>query len=311
MLKYGGPGQWNESTKSYNGNPVGDYSTSDPNTYNSEKYNSVNNTGQYMKTSGAVISGAGQVYGTYKNPSSTIENKYDSTGNAVSGVAGAINPYVGMAIGLGHEIGKPIRNKLEETNDDGSYKNKLNVEMGALASITDGATSAGTFAGNGIWTPDQYANKTEQENMDKVKQQKQADLQNQQSQSDYNNMMNFYKSQQVNQVKYGGSIHINPENKGKFNATKERTGKSTEELTHSSNPLTRKRAIFAQNASKWKHEFGGNLDNQGTEYKGGFEHEDKDIKNVNQGIPIGNKNVVEKGEFRFKDYVFSDKLFIK
>lgn len=43
----------------------------------------------------------------------------------------------------------------------------------------------------------------------------------------------------------GGSIHINPANRGKFNATKARTGKTTEELTHSKNPLTRKRAIFA------------------------------------------------------------------
>lgn len=48
-------------------------------------------------------------------------------------------------------------------------------------------------------------------------------------------------------------IHINPANRGKFNATKERTGKSTDELAHSKNPLTRKRAIFAQNARKWKH----------------------------------------------------------
>ena len=46
-------------------------------------------------------------------------------------------------------------------------------------------------------------------------------------------------------------IEINPKNNGKFNATKERTGKSTEELTHSKNPLTRKRAIFAKNAKKW------------------------------------------------------------
>jgi len=58
-------------------------------------------------------------------------------------------------------------------------------------------------------------------------------------------------------AKYGG-IHIKPENKGKFNATKQRTGKSTEELTHSSDPVTRKRAIFAQNAAKWHHkEYGG------------------------------------------------------
>lgn len=55
----------------------------------------------------------------------------------------------------------------------------------------------------------------------------------------------------------GSGIHIKKENKGKFTETKKRTGKSTEELTHSKNPLTRKRAIFAQNAKKWKHEDGG------------------------------------------------------
>lgn len=58
------------------------------------------------------------------------------------------------------------------------------------------------------------------------------------------------QSQPQLQEKKSG-IHINPENKGKFTATKKRTGKSTEELTHSKNPLTRKRAIFAQNAKKW------------------------------------------------------------
>lgn len=50
-----------------------------------------------------------------------------------------------------------------------------------------------------------------------------------------------------------GGIHIKKKNRGKFNALKKRTGKSTEELTHSKNPLTRKRAIFAQNAAKWNH----------------------------------------------------------
>lgn len=61
--------------------------------------------------------------------------------------------------------------------------------------------------------------------------------------------------------KNGGkmSIHIKPENRGKFNATKKRTGKTTEELTHSKNPLTRKRAVFALNSKKWKHANGGEL----------------------------------------------------
>lgn len=61
------------------------------------------------------------------------------------------------------------------------------------------------------------------------------------------------------QYKSGGTIHIKPENRGKFTATKKATGKTTEELTHSKNPLTRKRAIFAQNARKWHHEDGGML----------------------------------------------------
>lgn len=61
----------------------------------------------------------------------------------------------------------------------------------------------------------------------------------------------------IDGMKHGG-IHINPANKGKFNATKKATGKTTEELTHSSNSVTRKRAVFAQNAKHFKHEYGGN-----------------------------------------------------
>ena len=63
-------------------------------------------------------------------------------------------------------------------------------------------------------------------------------------------ILNQCQPQQI-QEKSKSGIEINPENKGKFTATKKRTGKSTEELTHSKNPLTRKRAIFAQNAKKW------------------------------------------------------------
>lgn len=56
-----------------------------------------------------------------------------------------------------------------------------------------------------------------------------------------------------NKNKKKNKIEIKPENKGKFNATKKRTGKSTEELTHSKNPLTRKRAMFAKMAKRnWK-----------------------------------------------------------
>lgn len=53
-------------------------------------------------------------------------------------------------------------------------------------------------------------------------------------------------------LKYGG-ININPNNIGKFTATMKRTGKTAEELSHSKNPLTRKRAVFTINARKWNH----------------------------------------------------------
>lgn len=63
---------------------------------------------------------------------------------------------------------------------------------------------------------------------------------------DYTGIMPVYP---IPLYKYGG-IHIKKKNRGKFNALKKRTGKTTEELTHSKNPLTRKRAIFAQNFSR-------------------------------------------------------------
>lgn len=62
----------------------------------------------------------------------------------------------------------------------------------------------------------------------------------------------YNRGRRVAMFRNGGAIRINPANRGKFNATKRRTGKSTEELTHSKNPVTRKRAIFAQNAKKWR-----------------------------------------------------------
>ena len=67
--------------------------------------------------------------------------------------------------------------------------------------------------------------------------------------NDHKNIMAKSWQGSVDEEKSG--IHIKEKNKGKFNATKARTGKSTEELTHSKNPVTRKRAQFALNASKW------------------------------------------------------------
>lgn len=61
--------------------------------------------------------------------------------------------------------------------------------------------------------------------------------------------------------KKGGSIHIKKKNRGKF--TEYCRGKVTEECIrkgkNSPNPLTRKRATFAEASRTWKHENGGIL----------------------------------------------------
>ena len=114
----------------------------------------------------------------------------------------------------------------------------------------------------------------------------------------------------------GGGIHIKPENRGKFTETKRRTGKTTEELTHSKNPLTRKRAIFAQNARKWHHAFGGDLMTHGANFDTGITlvgnggtHEENPLEGVPMGMDSeGVPNLVEEGEVIFNDYVFSKRL---
>lgn len=121
---------------------------------------------------------------------------------------------------------------------------------------------------------------------------------------------------EANHMASGGSIHIKPENRGKFTATKKRTGKTTEELTHSKNPLTRKRAIFAQNARKWKHAFGGELMTHGADFTNGMtiignggSHEENPFEGVPMGVDNeGTPNLVEEGETIFNDYVFSKRL---
>lgn len=57
----------------------------------------------------------------------------------------------------------------------------------------------------------------------------------------------------------GGSIHIKPENRGKFTALKERTGHSTSWFIKNGTPAQKKMAVFANNARKWKHDEGGDV----------------------------------------------------
>lgn len=65
--------------------------------------------------------------------------------------------------------------------------------------------------------------------------------------------------------KEGSGIHIKKENRGKFTASAKRAGQGVQEHARSvlnnpnATPLQKKRANFARNAAKWKHEDGGIL----------------------------------------------------
>ena len=57
----------------------------------------------------------------------------------------------------------------------------------------------------------------------------------------------------------GGSIHIKPENRGKFTALKKRTGHPASWFKAHGTPAQKKMATFALNSRHWKHQDGGHL----------------------------------------------------
>ena len=113
-----------------------------------------------------------------------------------------------------------------------------------------------------------------------------------------------------------GGIFIKPENRGKFTALKERTGKSSTWYKEHGTPAQKKMAIFALNAAKWKHADGGELHTHGGDFTNGLtyidnggSHEANPFEGVQIGIdPQGVPNLVEEGEVIFNDYVFSNRL---
>lgn len=125
--------------------------------------------------------------------------------------------------------------------------------------------------------------------------------------------------QAANIAKDGGGIHIKKKNKGKF--TEYCGGKVTEACIrkgkNSSNPTTRKRATFAQNARNW-NAFGGWLNTQGGDFTNGVtfideggSHEENPYQGIQIGVdPEGAPNLVEQGEVVYDDYVFSDRMEI-
>ena len=127
----------------------------------------------------------------------------------------------------------------------------------------------------------------------------------------------------MNEYKDGGSIHIKKKNKGKFTESAKRAGMGVQEYARHVlankerySPTLVKRANFARNATKFKHDLGGFLFNHGAEWNNGVSTIDTGgthSENPYGGIPMGmapdnQPNLVEQGEVIYKDYVFSNRL---
>lgn len=146
-------------------------------------------------------------------------------------------------------------------------------------------------------------------------------------------MPNSFELPELTTFAKGGKIHIKKANRGKF--TEYCGGKVTSECIargkKSSSPAVRKRATFAANARKWKHANGGylydeggnlytsipNIGQHGGDFSNGVTiignggtHEENPMEGVPMGIaPDGTPNLVEQGEVKFNNYVFSNRLF--
>ena len=146
-------------------------------------------------------------------------------------------------------------------------------------------------------------------------------------------MPNSFETPELAVFAKGGKIHIKKANRGKF--TDYCGGKVTSECIargkRSKSAAVRKRATFAANARKWHHAFGGYLYDEGGnlytsvpnigQHGGNFSngvtiignggtHEENPMEGVPMGIaPDGTPNLVEQGEVKFNNYVFSNRLF--
>lgn len=146
-------------------------------------------------------------------------------------------------------------------------------------------------------------------------------------------MPNSFETPELAVFAKGGKIHIKKANRGKF--TDYCGGKVTSECIargkRSKSAAVRKRATFAANARKWHHALGGylydeggnlyvsvpNIGQHGGDFSNGVTiignggtHEENPMEGVPMGIaPDGTPNLVEQGEVKFNNYVFSNRLF--
>lgn len=280
----------------------------------------------------SLISGLGTAAGNMAGQA--ISSGFSSTGgsvlNGLGDVAGMIPSPWGAAISGGLKIIGGLTDRAFGAKMNEENINKVQSDIASLQSFKSNATDFDTLSSNwsnadmGTDFSNSYIGKdgwfsTQAKDKANELREQLEEGRNRAARALVHNADNIASAQVSNLLSnyaaYGGSIHIKPENRGKFTALKERTGKSATWFKEHGTPAQKKMATFALNARKWKHADGGLLTSEGgfnngvTLVNNGGTHEQNPYEGVQVGVDSnGIPNLVEEGEVIWNDYVFSDRL---
>ena len=252
----------------------------------SSKSNLMSGLGSTALGAGAGIVGnvGGNLIARGKN--SGIGNTIGSLGNTIGGAAMAVNPLVGGAIMGGTQLiggifnaafgSKLNKERIAQAENEINAANSFNANASNFDDLSQQILSSPVITGftqKDIGSDGWFSNKAKNKYRDLLAQKEYAEnwvdrsitntatnLQQQQM----NNLLQNYAAyggllDMNNQYSDGGKIYIKPENRGKFTALKERTGKSATWFKEHGTPAQKKMATFALNSRKWKHDDGGSL----------------------------------------------------
>lgn len=274
---------------------------------------------------------------------SSAGNAFSNIGGTVGKAISAVNPVLGGLMSAGSGIiggginavlgSKLNQEKINEIEENNKGLNTLIVDNSNTDTIENQWANQNfgvDFTQSDIGKDGLLSNKAKN-TYNRLKQQQTAarnrafaSYKNAINSADFNQDLNLLQNYAAygglldmnNQYSDGGKIYIKPENRGKFTALKERTGKSATWFKEHGTPAQKKMATFALNSKKWKHEDGGPLSTHGLDLSNGVIqinagglHSTNPYEGVQMGVDSnGIPNLVEEGEVVFNDYVFSNRL---
>lgn len=287
---------------------------------------------------GTLISG-----GLQSDAGSTISNLGSTVGGAIS----TVNPLIGGIVSIGSQLVGGATNALfgSNLNEDNiasieasnNALSNLSVDSSNNQSILDQWSTQDfgqNFSKSDIGSDGLFGNKANNKYNELQREQTMARnramtaFENAADTSDMNSDLNVFANYSayggpLYVYSRGGKIHIKPSKRGTFTAAAKRRGMGVQEFAskvlankdnYSSSMV--KKANFARNASKWKHAYGGPIIHGGDFSNGvtfidnGGTHEENPMEGVLMGIaPDGTPNLVEEGEVKYNNYVFSNRLF--